>query len=516
MTTNNHIKDPSNVKTSAYVSSNSTQWLTNTGFDDSGENWTSLTTGDSTDVDATISGGEARLMVKGNISTYSDISGIPQSGDWTPINNTEVKYEPDSYEINSKGCWVSHTWSDGADTGQVVAIQWDRNITLAVDMTDYNITSVSLTVTANATVHANNGANGGIEVKGEQQSGWRYENATGDWVLFYAYISDINKNQEHEIAYLKPDDLGNDTSGTYDTLDDTNLTVISEDSIMNLMKSVLEVDPEHKTFILSLGILVLSEDDFDTDQDIWDELIINYCDFSFTYEKIIDPLSGVSWSQEGKKISDLSDEYYVQVTGAIVNFCYKIDQDWPTSSSPNSEIRILINNNPHAETIKLINANYDYQNASAIGLNVLALITEEVNFSIQIYMRDEFGLNETITISIDNVSLIISYDFLTIEVIPPWGQTFGWLVAVLAIGLAAVGSYFIAYQMYLKYPKFVRLLRSLRKRVKKGRSLKNPVIVNSREKMVMSSIKEKMKVLNVESSGIQAGATIKKISGGVK
>ena len=135
-----------------------------------------------------------------------------------------------------------------------------------------------------------------------------------------------------------------------------------------------------------------------------------------------------------------------------------------------------------------------------------------------VMVQHEVGLNRSITISIDNVSLLISYDILTIEVIPEWVQTLSWIVMVLGIALAAVGSYFVAYQTYLKYPKFVRLIRGLRKRVKKGRSLKNPILVHSREKITKNLIKEKMKILRIEpSSSLRASATIKnKFGGGIK
>ena len=176
----------------------------------------------------------------------------------------------------------------------------------------------------------------------------------------------------------------------------------------------------------------------------------------------------------------------------------------------------MINDNPFAQAIKLSNANTTYQEASAEGFNVLNLVTGtgDVNFSIQVFLRDEFGLNRSITISVDNVSLLISYDILTIEVIPQWVQTLSWIVMVLSIVLVAVGSYFVAYQTYLKYPKFVRIIRGLRKRVRKGRSLNNPILVHSREKITKNLMREKMSILRIEPSSPRAAATPKKLLGG--
>ncbi|MFW9785911.1 MAG: hypothetical protein ACFFFB_26740, partial [Candidatus Heimdallarchaeota archaeon] len=141
--------------------------------------------------------------------------------------------------------------------------------------------------------------------------------------------------------------------------------------------------------------------------DTWDLLTIRTFNLSFTYEKKINQFSGASWSQDADKISEVSNDTVI-VNKAILNFKYKIDQDWPTLS-PNSEFRILINDNQHSETIKLSTANSTYQDVKPGGFDITALITEDVNLSIQLFIADEFSLNQTITTSIDDITLNISY-----------------------------------------------------------------------------------------------------------
>ncbi|MFX1260428.1 MAG: hypothetical protein ACFFAN_21475, partial [Promethearchaeota archaeon] len=94
-----------------------------------------------------------------------------------------------------------------------------------------------------------------------------------------------------------------------------------------------------------------------------------------------------------------------------LNFKYKIDQAWPTLLSPNSEIRVLINDNQHTETVKLSSATTLFQEAKVGGFNVTNLIQKDVNISvsIQILIANTFQLDRNITISIDDVYLIISY-----------------------------------------------------------------------------------------------------------
>ncbi|MBA7637905.1 hypothetical protein ES703_45554 [subsurface metagenome] len=84
------------------------------------------------------------------------------------------------------------------------------------------------------------------------------------------------------------------------------------------------------------------------------------------------------------------------------------------SSSPNSEIRMLINGFKHTETIKLSTADTTFKEAISEGFDITYLIDEDknINLSIQVYIADDFELNRSISISIDNVSLEVSYTLI--------------------------------------------------------------------------------------------------------
>ena len=149
--------------------------------------------------------------------------------------------------------------------------------------------------------------------------------------------------------------------------------------------------------------------------------------------------------------------------GGNLQFEYKIDQNW-TSSSPNSELRVLINNNLHTETIKLSTATDSFQKAKIGGYDVTPLILKDVNISlsIQVYLADEFGLENLITVSITNVTLLISYiETFTDVILEPWIFTGLFIISIIGAGVLA--AYLIAYQTYLKYPVPVRKVRKYRK-----------------------------------------------------
>ncbi|MBY9018822.1 MAG: hypothetical protein KGD66_08315, partial [Candidatus Lokiarchaeota archaeon] len=104
------------------------------------------------------------------------------------------------------------------------------------------------------------------------------------------------------------------------------------------------------------------------------------------------------------------------IKNATLNFEYKIDKTW-TDKSPNSEIRIFINNNQFAETIKLSKANSIFQDGKVGGFDVTNLILKNVNItlSVEVYIADTLSLDQKYTISIDNASLLISYTETTVE-----------------------------------------------------------------------------------------------------
>lgn len=127
----------------------------------------------------------------------------------------------------------------------------------------------------------------------------------------------------------------------------------------------------------------------------------------------MDQLTSLSWNQVGNKINGTK----YKVDSAILNFSYSIDKDWPLLASPNSEIRVLLNDNKYSESIKLSKANSTWQEVKSGGFDVTSLIQTDVNItlSIQVILLDTFALNDTYIISIDNASLLITYSSVSIE-----------------------------------------------------------------------------------------------------
>ena len=387
------------------------QWLNNTSFNDPIEpTWfpTYGELGDKFDVNATTSPGQANYEILGETNTFSEISGTPLSSEWTKFHNPQFPLYPDTSTINSEGCYVSHTFAEGAD--QFPSVHWERNVSMPVNMSDYIITSASLFAVVNATVKAFPGgwSDGGIETPGDATGSGNTQNYTWDYVRFYILLSDLTKNKVYEVAYNQTIDLGKDSAGSYDYMADTFMTTVPEEDLIFYLTSVISSD--FQNFTVTLGMRIWCEDNWVSDRDIWDALLIKSCNLTFTYERKIDQFTSVSWNQDAGKISDISNDTVI-VNEAKLNFKYKIDKNW-TASSLNSEIKILINDNPHTETIKLSSANSSFQEAKVGGFDVTSLITDDVNLSIQVFLADEFELNQTMIVSIDDVTLNITYTII--------------------------------------------------------------------------------------------------------
>jgi len=386
---------------------NTRQWIINGDFSSS-DNWTSAksTLGDPDDVDAIISGGTANYTINGESGLYS-ISGVPNST-WTAFNNSDwgvgMNEGTERGISDNYGCWVSYTWNEVDDqTGGTPSVHWKRNITLPVNMSDYKITSASLNVTFNATVTAT--GTGGIDVFDDNS-----QLQVGDYARFYVLISDIeNVYQPFQVANNRTKYLGDDGPPPIDTIETTSLTNIDEALLINYLELILGVNST--TFTMTLGIDLFCEDNNPTyDEDTWDKLRINFINLTFTYEKKMDQQTSVSWNQEGDKPSDIITNPFV-IDEAILNFTYKVNDTLLKALSPNSEIQILINGFPHSESIKLWTAETTFQNASLNGFDVTRLIDKDknINVSIQVYLSDDFELNRTITFSIDDIYLNITY-----------------------------------------------------------------------------------------------------------
>jgi hypothetical protein len=393
------LRDDSRLKSSA-TEIQQKQWLYNNYFSTQ-DDWSFVkgSQGDNSSVDGTIENNEANLKVIGQTKVFSDISGTPNSSTslgWEEFNNDGFLL-PDSSGINSEGCYATHTWAEGPN--QFPSVHWRKNVSLSDDMSDYTITSVSLNALFNASVNAN------VDAANDSTSVQYY--AIGDFVRFYVQIADIEYKNSYTVALNKTVYLGQNTGTSILSITDTLIESYNDSVLITALNSAFEKDPDHSNFTLTLGIDIYSEDNWQsTDTDTFTLLMIKTCDLSFTYEKKVEKYSSISLKQVTNQINTT-----YQVMSAVLNFDYKINQLWPTSLSPFSELRILINDNPYAETIRLSSANTTFQEAKSGGFDVSGLIVKGINitFSLQLYLADTFGVGSNLTISIDNIFLNITY-----------------------------------------------------------------------------------------------------------
>lgn len=446
-------------------------WLDNPLFEDPIEpTWFSNIEGDSSDVDATTSPGQVNFEILGNMGMYSNVSGIPNASHWQEYNNTYFILPDDLHEINENGCEAAHTFQETTDQSRNrPSVHWRRNITTPVDMSDYIITSVSLSAIVNGSADTNvETPTANLDIGEPTYSGFA---TYYDFARFYIKISNLDYENLYEVAYYQTVDLGkgNQTrqgSGTVDYLNDALMTIINESNLIFYLTKALENDPYH--FGITLGIDIYCEDNYDqADLDNFYSLLIKSVNLSFSYEKKIDQLTSVSWNQIGNMINGSN----VEITKANLTFQYRIDKLWSDSLSPNSEFRILINNIQHTETIKLSSASTSFQDANIGGFDLTDITPpyENITLSIQVILGDEFGLNRSITLSIDNVYLEISYT----ETFPDPSQIpepliFRLLLIIASVIAVCLGSYLVAYQRILKYPKTVRKVRKYKRTLRKN------------------------------------------------
>lgn len=436
------------------------QWVKNPDFT-SQQYWYSSKLGDETDTDPTITNDQANFKVIGDLKTFELFGNPFNPSNWKNSTNPDLPVLPDNFTIDQQGVYVDHKW-DGP-TEQLEnnpSVHFKQNITMPVNISDFIITSASIQAVVNATVTISPIV-GGIEREGDSAQYLR-----GDFIRFYVLISDVKNFNSYPIAEYKTTELGKDGPPAIDKLNDTYLIPVPEEILISYLMSILKVD--NYNFTITLGIDIFCEDNLvGSDRDYWNEIRIKNLNFTFSYKKRIDQFTTVSWNNDGEKISSLSENKIV-VKEAVLQYIYKIDSEWPSLLSPNSEIRIKINNNLHTEIIKLSTAVTSFQEAKIGGFDVIPLITDDVNLSIQIFLADTFGLDRNITISIDDVNLEIAY----IEVFPgsisekePW--IFSLLLIFAIVGAASLGAYLIAYQRVLKYPKPVRKVRKYKKSLKR-------------------------------------------------
>lgn len=450
------------------------QWLKNTDFDTSAS-WYTLEQGDASDLDEDISDNEANCRILGDKKTYSLATNINKSSDWANISNPAFPVKPDRYIVNNQGFRVQHTWDENVNqTRNAPSARILRKITMPVNMSDYIITSASFRATFNASV--NNDVDTPLD-------GLTYF-AIGDFVKFYVLITDKNNEQSYEISKNQTKYLGQNSPPIL-SYSDINMVIIPEDILKAYLTSVLQKD--YYNFSLILGMDIYCEDNIAAnDIDIFNYLIIKSINLTFTYEKKIDQSSLASWNQKADKITG----DYLEILNAILKFKYKTSETWITVS-PNSEIKILINNNEFAETIKLSSSKTYFADAKKGGFDITSLIKKDegILLSIQIFMADGFGLDHVIVISIDEVYLEITY------VINEPIEDYSWLIITLSSVIIALATVFTLYQVHFKYPPLVRKTRKLRKKIKKGRKVKKSIIVNNREDVIKNYLQNTIKIL---------------------
>ncbi len=385
------------------------EWLDNNNFSTQDEWFYSKgAQGDNSTVDANISNDQANYKIIGDNNTFDVLAGEVNSSTWSGwgIYNNSDYLLPDVYDINATGLYVYHYLdeNEGGGAGQVhnfPSIHFRKNVSLPEDMSDYEFTSASLEVIFNASVNSNVDTYGDLVGQPLNPDEGIFDSAT-----FYIEIADLNLSYSFRVGENKTTDLGQDSPSILN-ITDRELTYVSENDLITALNLALEKDPSHSNFTIILGMDIYCEDNDFPDYDEWNALIFKSFNLTFSYQKKVDKFSSVSWNQEGNQITGSN----VQVTEANLRFKYNITPDWPETLSPYSEIKILINNNPHPETVRLSSANTSLQDAKVGGFDVTNLILKNVNItvSIQVFIANTFELGSNITISIDDVYLNITY-----------------------------------------------------------------------------------------------------------
>ncbi|UCC19334.1 MAG: hypothetical protein JSV62_14715 [Promethearchaeota archaeon] len=487
------------LKTSGVEHFSNNLWIENPTFDDLGEPWNLRIEGDTRDVIGDIGHGNANYTIIGD-SRIKQIDEPLNNTLWVLYNNPDLPILPSNPafpllpNITENGCEVSHRWDENINqTHNRPSAQWKRTIEMPVDMRDYIITEASLEVIFNATVTVSPTV-GGIERRIDEAVSDKF--STGDYAEFYVLVSDVDETfPAVRIAYNHTGDLGLDgTSGTYP---DTPMDIVPENVLKSILNSVLETDGFN--FTITLGIDIYCEDNLPAvDIDIWDSLIIRSFNLTFSYEKKINQFTSIGWEQEGNALT----EDNIQVTDAKLNFTYKIDTLWSLTSTSNSEIRALINNNSVSE-INLLLANNSFQYAE---YDVTSFILKDLNItlSIQVYLADQFGLDQNITISIDDVYLIISYIKVTIDIFSePW--VFTALLVLASVLTAGAGGYLVAYQRILRYPRPVRKVMKYRRTLNKSKAPEVAIMPQdvAFKKAYNQELTESSKFLKLRPGGIK-------------
>lgn len=460
-----------------------TQKIINPTFEDPIEpTWFWNVQGDDRDVKATTGQNQANFVVIGDLGEYEFAESPDETWEdssnpeWGPLPNLAM-YD-NNYSTDDDGAFLTYTWRESvSQLGQLPSVQWKKTIpNVPVDMTDYNILSASLKVVFNATVTAEDHDGGGIDCPGDDPVPFDpdYQFFNGDFVRFYVRLSDPNNITRLTQAYNQSRYLGQDARADGYGKDHFTDSILSpsENRLIGDLEDLFRLN--HTSLTIIIGINVFCEDNDDAyDWDYWDKLRIKYVNLTFTYEKRIDKRTSLSWNQEISEINGTN----VIIKNANLRFNYKIDQNW-TVASEFSQIKILINNMEHKDSVYLIDYIYSdsFQEAKLGGfdLDPKPPPYEKFNLSIQVYLAETFDLDRNITISITDVYLYVTWVENIPDIFPAWIFITSLIIAIIAV--VGSGGYLIAYQKILKYPKPVRKVRKFRRTLRKDKIPVIPVI----------------------------------------
>lgn len=481
------IEDSTSIK-SASVVNHKEYLLINPTFNDPIEPiWYFTTEGDFSDIQAITSTNQAGFKIVGDSHVKQVLLNSETYSNWEAFNKSELALVPQrssvpTYGIDSNGAWCSHLWWEGEPGGQpknTPEMHWRTNVSLSVDMSDYIITSVSFEATINASV------NDDIDTPGDTYARWTPSQVTinqhekYDFAQFYVEITtmDIKDLNTYRIAFNQTRLLGNEALDLNDM--EGLIGAYDEQAIIDALTNALAADPGHDNFTIVLGIYLYCEDNrSDTDRDDWTDLRFKSLNLTFNYEKRINQFTTVAWNQD---VDDI-DGTNVRITDANLKFKYKIDQNW-TEASQNSQIRIFINDRKYEQTISLIDYVYspNFREAKTDGYDIVSKILPYENFTltIEVFLAEDFGLEQNITIAITDVYLHVSWTETFPDIIPePW--LFLGLFIIALIAAIVITGYLIAYQTYLKYPIPVRKVRKYGKTLNDLVNPKVPILPRDR------------------------------------
>ncbi|MBY8990437.1 MAG: hypothetical protein KGD58_06755 [Candidatus Lokiarchaeota archaeon] len=162
------------------------------------------------------------------------------------------------------------------------------------------------------------------------------------------------------------------------------------------------------------------------------------------------------------------------------------------SSEDDFLIQIVLNNTDFGEIIKNATVTYRWERGQG-----------------ELVDLDNDGIYEVVLRNLPAGSYVIiinayageDYEFETFEIIlnarakPGFDYTF--IIILLSIGILGLGTYFVLYQKYFKYPPKVRKIRKLRKKISKNKRL-NPISLQTRDDIIRSKIQMNKQMLEQE------------------